>query len=235
MLRWRRWLRRATVLVFLIFISYQSLVFVQVWYWKNHQPTTTAFMAERLAKMRTTNIHARIYHHWVPYWYIANTLKRAVIAAEDTRFIYHDGFDWQGIQQAYREDLSAGKIIAGGSTISQQLAKNLFLSPRRTLWRKSEETLITVMLEQTMNKRRILELYLNLIEWGNGVFGAQAAARHYFGVTAAQLTPAQAAWLAAIIPNPRYYDNHRRDRWIAKKAAIILARMRMVATPERQR
>jgi len=230
-LKRRRWLRRTVALLFLAFLGYQSWIFVHVWYWKNHNPATTAFMTERLAKMRATNLHARIRRRWMPYRRISNTLKRAVIAAEDTRFLDHDGFDWQGIQHAYQEDLKAGKIIAGGSTISQQLAKNLFLSPRRTLWRKLEETLITVMLEQTMSKRRILALYLNLIEWGNGIFGAEAAARHYFGVSAARLTPAQAAWLAAIIPNPRYYDRHRRDRWTAKKSAIILARMREAAIP----
>jgi monofunctional biosynthetic peptidoglycan transglycosylase len=121
--------------------------------------------------------------------------------------------------------MKKGKIVAGGSTISQQLAKNLLLSSKRTPWRKLEEAAITVMLEAVMDKRRIFEIYLNMIEWGNGVFGAEAAARHYYHISASQLSAAQAAKLAAMVPNPRYYDKHREASGLQRKTAIILSRM----------
>jgi len=167
----------------------------------------------------------------VPYQRISTHLKRAVIAAEDAKFVDHEGFDWEGIQKAYEKNLKKGKIVAGGSTISQQLAKNLFLSTKRTPWRKIEEAVITLMLEKMMSKRRILEIYLNVIEWGNGVFGAEAAARHYYKTSAAGLGAEQAAKLAAMVPNPRYYDNHRGARGLARKTGIILARVRYVEVP----
>jgi monofunctional biosynthetic peptidoglycan transglycosylase len=167
----------------------------------------------------------------VPYKRISNHLKRAVIAAEDAKFVDHEGFDWEGIQVAYEKNLKKGKIVAGGSTISQQLAKNLFLSGRRSPWRKLEEALITLMLEKMMSKQRILEIYLNVIEWGNGVFGAEAAARYYYRTSAANLGPEQAAKLAAMVPNPRYYDKHRNARGLGRKTGIILARMNYAEVP----
>ncbi|MCE9633201.1 MAG: monofunctional biosynthetic peptidoglycan transglycosylase, partial [Methylophilales bacterium] len=150
---------------------------------------------------------------------------------EDAKFVDHEGFDWDGIEKAFDKNLKKGKIVAGGSTISQQLAKNLFLSGRKTPWRKLEEALITVMLEKLMSKRRILEIYLNVIEWGNGVFGAEAAARHYYKTSAAGLGAEQAAKLAAMVPNPRFYDKHREARGLAKKTGIILARMNQAEVP----
>jgi monofunctional biosynthetic peptidoglycan transglycosylase len=147
------------------------------------------------------------------------------VAAEDGKFLDHEGFDWEAIQKAYEKNQKKGKYVAGGSTISQQLAKNLFLSSRKTPWRKAEEALITVLLEQMWSKRRILEVYLNIIEWGNGVFGAEAAARHYYGIGAGQLGPEQAARLAAIVPNPRFYDRNRNTPGIARKSGVILERM----------
>jgi len=116
-------------------------------------------------------------------------------------------------------------VVAGGSTISQQLAKNLFLSGARTPWRKGQEAIITVMIEQVMDKRRILEVYLNVIEWGDGVFGAEAAARHYFGTPASALGPEASARLAAMVPNPRFYDRNRATPWLQRKTQMILARM----------
>ena len=123
------------------------------------------------------------------------------------------------------------KVVAGASTISQQLAKNLFLSADRTPWRKGQEALITVMIEQLMDKRRILEIYLNVIEWGDGVFGAEAAARHHYGTSAAAVGPEAAARLAAMVPNPRYYDRNRNTSWLAKKTQMILARMPAAEVP----
>lgn len=158
-------------------------------------------------------------------------MKRAVIVAEDARFVAHEGFDWKGIEAAFEKNRQQGRIVAGGSTISQQLAKNLFLSHSRTPWRKLEEAIITVMLETILEKRRILEIYLNIIEWGNGIFGAEAAARYYFGCNAARLTAWQAARLAAMVPNPRFYDTHRDASGLTRKAQIILRRLPSAKVP----
>ena len=181
--------------------------------------------------LQQKNPEAQIVHRWVPYARISSHLKRAVIAAEDAKFVDHEGFDWEGIQTAFEKNVKHGKVVAGGSTITQQLAKNLFLSGRRTPWRKLEEAIITVMLENFMTKRRILEIYLNVIEWGNGVFGAEAAARHYFKISAAGLGTEQAAKLAAMVPNPRYYDAHKYAPGLLKKTHIILARMPQATLP----
>jgi len=148
-----------------------------------------------------------------------------VIAAEDAKFVDHEGFDWDGIALAIEKNEKRGHIVAGGSTITQQLAKNLFLSGSRSWIRKGEEAVITVMLEAMLDKRRIFELYLNVIEWGSGVFGAEAAALHYFDVSAAHLSPQQAARLAAMAPNPRFYEHHQGAPGLNRKIGIILARM----------
>ena len=188
-------------------------------------------MEDRLSIMQDESSDAVLKHKWVNYSAISPQLKRAVIAAEDSAFLYHDGFDWEGIQNAWEKNIKKGKIVAGGSTISQQLAKNLFLSGQRTPWRKIQEAVITVMLENTMSKRRILEIYLNMIEWGNGVFGAEAAAQHYYQRPARSLSAMQAARLAAMIPNPRFYDKNRQARAISIKSRIIMRRMPLVSVP----
>jgi monofunctional biosynthetic peptidoglycan transglycosylase len=221
----RSLLWRFLLALFLIFVLYQLWLFAHICWWVKFDPSTSAFMTDRLEVMQDQNPKARLKHKWVPYKNISANLKRALIAAEDAKFVDHEGFDWEGIQKAYEKNLKKGKIVAGGSTISQQLAKNLFLSTKRTPWRKAEETIITLMLEAVMDKQRIFEIYLNVIEWGNGVFGAEAAARHYFGVSAAKLSAEQAARLAAMVPNPRYYDRHRQARGMLRKTMIILERM----------
>lgn len=226
-----RWLWKSLVLLLIIVVLYQLWVFLHVWWWVDHNPSNSAFMDERLGIMQEKNPDAELRHKWVPYSRISNNLKRALIAAEDAKFVDHEGFDWEGIQKAYEKNLKKGKIVAGGSTISQQLAKNLFLSGRRTPWRKAEEAVITVMLERMMSKRRILEIYMNVVEWGNGVFGAEAASRYYFKTSAANLGVYQAAKLAAMVPNPRYYDKHREARGLQRKTGIIMARMNMVEVP----
>ncbi|MFA7243670.1 MAG: monofunctional biosynthetic peptidoglycan transglycosylase [Sulfuricellaceae bacterium] len=226
-----RWLLRAILFLFVAVLLYQGWIFAHIWWWVDHNPSSTAFMDARLAELRATRPDARLQQQWLPYARISGQLKRALVAAEDAKFLDHEGFDWEGIQKAYEKNLKKGKIVAGGSTISQQLAKNLFLSGSRNPLRKAEEALITVMLENTLSKRRILEIYLNVIEWGNGVFGAEAAARHYYGATAANLTAEQAARLAAMAPNPRYYDMHRNARGLEKKTPIILARMNQAQVP----
>ena len=212
-------------------IAYQLWIFGHVWWWVGHNPGTTAFMHMRLDGLREANPTATLAHRWVPYERISPHLKRAIVAAEDAKFLGHEGFDWEAIQKAHEKNVKRGRIVAGGSTISQQLAKNLFLSGSRSPWRKAQEAIITVMLEKMMSKRRILEIYLNVIEWGDGVFGAEAAAHHYFRVPASQLSIEQAARLASIVPNPRFYDRNRHAPWLATKTRIVLARMSSAQIP----
>ncbi|MHB1590794.1 MAG: monofunctional biosynthetic peptidoglycan transglycosylase [Sulfuricella sp.] len=226
-----RWLWRGVALFVAVVLLYQLWIFAHIWWWVDHNPSASAFMEQRLETLQTKNPEAELRHQWVPYNRISNNLKRALIAAEDSKFLDHEGFDWESIQKAYEKNQKKGKIVAGGSTISQQLAKNLFLSSRKAFWRKAEEAVITVMLEHMMSKRRILDIYLNVIEWGNGVFGAEAAARHYYRTSAANLSAEQAAKLASMVPNPRYYDSHRNSRGLERKTSIILARMNQVQAP----
>jgi monofunctional biosynthetic peptidoglycan transglycosylase len=226
-----RWIWRSVAVFFAVLFLYQLWLFAHVCWWVKFNPSSSAFMDTRLEIMQDKNPDAELRQKWVPYAKISDNLKRALVAAEDAKFVDHEGFDWEGIQKAYVKNLRKGRIVAGGSTISQQLAKNLFLSTRRTPWRKLEEAAITVMLETVMDKQRIFEIYLNVIEWGNGVFGAEAAARHYFHVSAAQLSADQAAKLAAMVPNPRYYDRHRDARGLLLKTDIIMARMNDAEIP----
>jgi len=219
------WIWHIAAILFVLMLCYQAWIAAQIAWWIEHNPSTSAFMDDRLVIMQSKNPKAKLQHTWVPYKNISDNLKRAMIASEDAKFVDHEGFDWEGIQKAYEKNMARGKIVAGGSTISQQLAKNLFLSTKRTPWRKGEETLITLMLEAMMDKERIFDIYLNTIEWGNGVFGAEAAARHYFQISAAELTPEQAAKLAAMVPNPRFYDRNREAKGLLRKTEIILNQM----------
>lgn len=224
-------LKRVIVLFFTSAILYQLWIFLHICWWIKFNPSSSAFMEDRLQVIQETKPDAELKYKWVDYAQISNNLKRAVIASEDSKFNDHEGFDWEGIEKAYEKNLKKGKIVAGGSTISQQLAKNLFLSSKRTPWRKGEEAIITVMLEKMLSKQRILEIYLNVIEWGNGIFGAEAAARHYFKGSASSLNTSQAAKLAAMIPNPRFYDAHQSTTYLNRRTATILARMRMSELP----
>jgi len=230
-----RWALRCVLavigLVVAGFLAYQGYVALKLWWWDDHNPTSTAFMDARLAAMREKGHSARLQQQWVPYSKISSHLKRAILVAEDDTFADHEGFDWEGIQKAMEKNQKKGKVVAGGSTISQQLAKNLFLSGERSMLRKGEEALITLMMERLLDKERILEIYLNVIEWGDGVFGAEAAARHYFGVSATQLSQEQAAKLAAMVPRPRFYDRNRNAPWLLKKTQIILDRMPRAQLP----
>ena len=228
LLRLGAWLLAAAAALFL---AVQLSFLARLWWWKDHDPDATAFMRARLEQMRERDPRASLKHAWIPYARVSPHLKRAIVVAEDARFVDHEGFDWEAIEKAREKNRRKGRIVAGGSTISQQLAKNLFLSGERTPWRKGQEALITVMIEHVMDKRRILEIYLNVIEWGEGVFGAEAAARHYFGRRAADLGPEDAARLAAMVPNPRFYDRHRDTAWLARKSQLILARMPSAELP----
>lgn len=226
-----RMILKTLLVVFFVVFAVQLWFLVRVGWWAYFNPSSTAFMEAGLARLQERKPDAVLHHRWVPYERISIHLKRAVVAAEDSRFLTHQGFDWEGIETAVEKNIKRGRIVAGGSTISQQLAKNLFLSASRNPLRKLQEAAITVMLERLWSKRRILEVYLNVIEWGNGIYGAEAAARHYYGIPAARLGPSQAAHLAAMIPNPRYYETHRAARGLLKRQAIIERRMQQVAVP----
>lgn len=226
-----RWIRRLLAGLLGLALLYHLWLLGWVVLWSRVDPDMTHFMEIRLAELQARDPRAQLKKQWVDYERISVHLKRALIVAEDDLFTQHDGFDWDGIQKAMEKNQRRGRIVAGGSTISQQLAKNLFLSPQKTPWRKAEEAAITLMIESVWSKRRIFEVYLNVIEWGNGVFGAEAAARHYFGVGAAQLTPEQAARLAGMVPSPRFYDRNRGAPGLAAKAAAIQARMPSARIP----
>ena len=220
-----RWVLWATFAVFAAVMLLQMWYAVHIWWWRDHPPSQTAFMAQRLSELQAKKPQARIQYVWVPYERISTSLKQAMIAAEDAKFVEHEGFDWDGIQLAMDKNARKGRVVAGGSTITQQLAKNLFLSSERSYLRKGEEALITLMLEGLLDKRRIFELYLNVIEWGSGVFGCEAAAHRYFGISAAQLSGEQAARLAGMAPNPRHYEKNPGSRGLAQKIPIIQGRM----------
>ena len=214
------------------FVLAQAWFFAHLVYWSRAAPSLTAFMEERLEELREKNPRARLVRQWVPYERISANLKRAVVAAEDARFLDHEGFDWEMIEKAMVKNERRGHVVAGASTISQQLAKNLFLSGERSWLRKGEEAIITWMMERVLSKRRILEIYLNVAEWGDGgVFGAEAAARHHFGVSAAALSPEQAAWLAVILPSPRRYEHGHLTPYLAGRVDTILARMPSAQIP----
>jgi monofunctional biosynthetic peptidoglycan transglycosylase len=215
----------------LLVLLVQLYFFLQIGWWVNHNPDSTSFMRHQLSILQEKNPKVQLKQKWIPYNRISNNLKRAIIASEDSNFSEHEGVDWDALQKAYEKNIKKGKVVAGGSTITQQLAKNLFLSGERSYLRKGQEVIITYMLEYWMDKERIFEIYLNVVEWGVGVFGAEAASQHYYGVSAAQLSAAQAARLAVMLPNPRFYDAHRGTAYLARRTDLILRRMNSAALP----
>jgi monofunctional biosynthetic peptidoglycan transglycosylase len=216
-----RWLWRLALLVAAAVLGLQLwyLAWIAVYRWVN--PAETAFMARELARLEKLRSGARLQHVWIDYGAISTHLKRAVVAAEDARFVEHEGVDWEAVTKALESNRKRGRPARGGSTISQQLAKNLFLSPERSYLRKGQELVITTMIEALWDKRRILEVYLNVAEWGEGVFGAEAAARHYYRSSAARLGPEQAAQLAVMLPRPRYFERNRGSQYLAQRSATI--------------
>ena len=215
----------------LLALGFAGFALVQFWFFAHviwfvlADPRDTAFMREQ------AQLLGPLRHQTVPYDKIAVHLKRAVIAAEDQNFERHDGIDWDAIEKAWMRNMEKGKVVRGGSTITQQLAKNLFLSGERSYVRKFQEALITLMIEVAMDKRRILHLYLNYVEWGVGVFGAEAASRHYFGISAARLSAEQAARLAAMLPRPRHYDRNRNSSFLDSRTAFVLRWMPQMPVP----
>jgi monofunctional biosynthetic peptidoglycan transglycosylase len=226
--RWIKWIFLGPILIVLLA---QLYFFLQICWWSYYNPTMTSFMDAQLSALREKNPKAALEHKWVPYRAISANLKRAVIASEDANFAEHDGVDWVALEKAYAKNTKKHKVVGGGSTITQQLAKNLFLSGSRSYLRKAQEMVLAFMLETVMSKERILEIYLNVVEFGRGVFGAEAAARHYYGVPAANLNAGQAARLAVMLPNPRFYDRHRDTNYLARRTTLIMTRMNSAELP----
>ena len=226
-----RGVKRVLAALALLVLLWQGWYLGWVLYWKHFNPDTTAFMGQRLSELREKNPKAELRRQWLPFDRISPQLKLAVVAAEDDKFVDHEGFDWEGMQKAMEKNKKKGKVVAGGSTISQQLAKNLFLSAAKTPWRKAQEGIITVWLELFWGKRRILEVYLNVVEWGEGVFGAEAAARRYFGVSATALGADQAARLAVMLPAPRKFERNPYSPYLNSRCQSLQGRMQYSEVP----
>jgi monofunctional biosynthetic peptidoglycan transglycosylase len=201
---------------------------------KKENPKKTSFMEYREDEWKKRGKKVRIQKRWVSLGQISPYVMKAVIIAEDDKFWSHKGFDLEAIQKALEKDFEKGKFKFGGSTISQQLVKNLYLTPSKNPLRKAKETIITWRLEKALSKRRILEIYLNVVEWGEGIFGIEAAAQHHYGKPASALSPQEASRLAAVLPNPRRYRPNGSSQYVEKRAAIIYNIMvkRGIVVPE---
>ncbi len=228
-------------LIFLALLALQLFFVVRIALMAAVDPQSTAFErseAWRIAHAKNGALPWR--QQWVDYDHIADSLKRAVIASEDDGFTSHEGIEWDAVEKAWQKNARAEEQasrrasadararspkVVGGSTITQQLAKNLFLSGERNLFRKAQELVLTLLLEALLDKERILEIYLNSVEWGEGVFGAQAAAQHYFRKPAARLSPYEAARLAVMLPRPKYFEKLPNSAYLAARSETIMARM----------
>jgi monofunctional biosynthetic peptidoglycan transglycosylase len=230
---WRVWFKAIVVVVFCTVLFYHGIILFQVFRYKSKNPEVTAMMRQKMSEATARGEDPKREQMWIPYERISSNLIRAVLAGEDSRFFDHSGFDWEEIRKAIEKDWEEKRFHRGASTISQQLAKNLFLSTAKTPVRKLHEALITWEMENVLSKRRILELYLNVIEWGNGIYGAEAASRHYFNIPASALNMEQAAFLSAIIPNPNgaYHPTKHRRR-VDRRRNLILRLMRHVVVPK---
>ena len=238
-----------------LWIVYEVATFPRVTDLRERNPETTSLIETRASEARSRGEQHRRLQQWVPLERISPNLQRAVLAGEDTNFAIHDGFDYEAIQRAWEEaQREAAKeareegegdqsswipampsFKRGASTITQQLAKNLYLSSERSFLRKGREAVITYFLERSLPKRRILEIYLNVIEWGDGIYGAEAAAQKYFGKSASNLTPREAAYLAAMIPNPRtVFNPEKNPRRVARRQRIIMRGLPFVRLPAAQ-
>jgi monofunctional biosynthetic peptidoglycan transglycosylase len=236
--------------VFVGFVAYQAILFIRISRLRTENPVTTSLIEARAKEAQARGQEPKHQQYWVTLDRISPNLQRAVLAGEDTNFTTHNGFDYKAIQKAWDQGfLDAAKeakkegenddwlpnlpdFKRGASTITQQLAKNLYLSSQRNFFRKGQEALITIFLERELSKRRILELYLNVIEWGDGIYGAEAAAQRYFHKPAQALNANEAAFLAAMIPNPRTVFNPQvNPRRVARRQRIILRGMPYVRLP----
>ncbi len=217
-----QWFIAFIVLFFLVLLPIAYLLMMpDLSKLKKENPKKTALMEYREKKLKEKGRKYKIDQSWTPFSKISPYLVKAVLIAEDDKFWNHEGFDYEAIQKAIEKDLKAKKFKFGGSTITQQLARNLFLSPEKSLIRKTSEAVITWRMEKTLSKKRILELYLNVAEWGEGIFGVEAASRHYFGKSSSELAPQEAARLAAILPNPRRYSPMGDQRYVVNRSNLI--------------
>jgi monofunctional biosynthetic peptidoglycan transglycosylase len=252
-----RWLALVALALLALQLFFVARIALMLWL----DPQSTAFQRSEAWRLNMTQTApdkgtaraagkaAPWQQQWVPYEAISDHLKRAVITSEDSEFAQHDGVDWDALEKAWQKNAKAQEQAArsapsgaekararrpkvvGGSTITQQLAKNLFLSGERNLMRKGQELVLTFMLEALLDKQRILEIYLNSVEWGSGVFGAEAAARHYFHKGASQLSAMEAARLAVILPRPKYFEKLPNSAYVAGRAETIVARMGQAELP----
>src|SRR4051812_2904327 len=243
-----RALLRFVALLLIAAVALQLFFLMRIALAATVDPQSTTFQRSEAWRIATQKGQLRWRQQWVPYENISDNLKRAVIASEDGSFANHEGVDWEALEKAWQRNAKAEEQaarraqaargatrapkIVGGSTITQQLAKNILLSGERTLLRKGQEIVLTFALEKMLSKERILEIYLNSVEWGEGVFGAEAAARHYYRKSAAQLTPYEAARLAVMLPRPKYFEKVPNSGYLAHRASTIVARMRDAQLPQ---
>lgn len=243
---WLRVILRLALAALAILLAMQLIYALRIAWYVKFNPGPTPIMQQAMAELRRERPDAELQYHWVDYEAISRSLKQAVVAAEDSRFMDHFGVDWDAVRAAWEhnralrlrqlEAAAAGLpppsgVLRGASTITQQTVKNLFLSNHRSYLRKAQELILAWMMELMMSKERILEIYLNIAEWGNGVFGAQAAAQHHFRQDAAKLSSRQAAQLAARLPNPRFYDDRGMTRYLESRTNTIAARLRHARIP----
>jgi monofunctional biosynthetic peptidoglycan transglycosylase len=231
-------------------VAYEAIMFIRIRSLRSGDPVTTSLIEARASEAEARGLQPKREQRWVPLSQISPNLQRAVLAGEDTNFVTHRGFDYEALQKAWDEGMREATREAkkegedddwlptlpdfkrGASTVTQQLAKNLYLSSRRSFFRKGQEAILTIFLERTLDKRRILEIYLNVIEWGDGIYGAEAAAQHYFHKPASALRPNEAAYLSAMIPNPRTVFNPQvNPRRVARRQRIIARGMPYVKIP----
>jgi len=221
-----RFFKRLLLAAMLLVVAFHLMVAGLLALWKTQPINNSMFMLSHRLTM------GKVSQSWADYDAIAKPVKQAAIVSEDAKFTQHNGFDLQGIEAAHKKNEASGKMAAGGSTITQQLAKNLFLTSHRSYWRKGEEAVITVMIEKMWDKKRILTAYLNVAEFGNGIYGIDAAAHHYFNKSAAKLNRDESAMLISMLPNPKYYEKNRNDRRLKNKQRIIKRRMNSAILPK---
>lgn len=219
------------ILYTLLIIFFASILYISPAFFYNvkklakENPIPTSFMKYRMKQWEDEGINKKIRHSWVPLTQISRSMRLAVIVSEDSRFWQHDGFDFDAIQNAFEENFKSGRFKYGASTISQQVAKNIYLSPSKNPLRKIKEAIITYRMEQLLSKKRILEIYLNIAEMGDGIFGVQEAAKFYYGKPASSLTITEAAQLAAILPNPIKYNPKSNQKFVTNRTKIIANRI----------
>ena len=213
----KAFLKRVILLIIGFVLLIQIWIFASLLWWKYFPVQSTMFMRIHYFSQPS----AKIQHEWKDDREISDHFKRAVITAEDGNFLKHRGFDWDGMLNALEKNTEKGNVVAGGSTISQQLSKNLFLYNKRSYLRKGQEAIATWMMERMWSKHRILEVYVNSVELGEGIYGVEAASRHYFGKSAKNLTRDQAIKLAAMLPNPKYYQHHPNDSKVKARKRMM--------------